>query len=300
MFSEKALAKFNERGFSLTSTLLFLSDSLRESVAVARARPRIALRVWLFSTLFHAGVTLIAASGYAGEGPQFARFVGYVAAGYGGFTALLILNFRLLHDRSGAPASGFGLANTLTAIRFYLIVPVVVLFAHGHAVMAVAFYLVLGLTDVADGLVARVRGEETQFGVLMDPLADVFSTFALFTLFFSLDIVPLWLYLLLVLRYGQLIVGSFVLFLARGPIRWHATLPGKVAMAGTVAGVSVIALSVGLDWDGWPAIKPALFGTLGVMFAWVIANQAWLGYRHLRRSGSGNEQGGRGWTSKAI
>jgi cardiolipin synthase len=176
-----------------------------------------------------------------------------------------------------------GIANQLTMVRFFLIVPVVVLFAHGHLIASLILYVVLGLTDVADGVVARRRREQTEFGVVMDPLADVFSTAAVFAAFLAAGLVPLWLFLILMLRYGMLIVGSFVLFLATGPIEFRATIPGKIVGILQAIGIIIIVscLLLGAEWER--NIAPVLFPLLGLIFASIVVSQAIIGYRHLKR-----------------
>ncbi|WP_135552006.1 CDP-alcohol phosphatidyltransferase family protein [Paenibacillus cymbidii] len=64
------------------------------------------------------------------------------------------------------------LPNTLTMLRFIMIPVYVLVFAAGH-VKAAFFILVLaGLTDILDGRLARRKGQVTQVGTMLDPLAD--------------------------------------------------------------------------------------------------------------------------------
>jgi hypothetical protein len=79
-----------------------------------------------------------------------------------------------------------------------------------------------------------------------------------------------------------LFVGSFLLFLIAGPIRFKATIPGKVV--GVVQGSAVTVVIVGvLSRADWLArIEPVLFPLLGVAFASVIISQLVIGLRHLR------------------
>jgi len=284
MFSVKARDKMLARGFGLSSFFLFFVDSLRESVESIRRNLPLVLPTVLFSAVFHSVVlALLFPVYYPEQMGSFARLAAYTAIAFVGFTGWLLLFIGLIRDGQGRVRATVGLANYLTMARFYLIVPVVVLFSHGESFYALALYLVLGLTDVADGVVARRRGEQTEFGVVMDPLADVFSTAAVFGAFLAAGLIPLWLFLVLMLRYAMLIVGSFVLFLATGPVRFKATIPGKIVGIIQGFGIIIIAWCVwrGTDWQS--DVAPALFPALGLVFASIVVSQAVTGYLHLKR-----------------
>ncbi|WP_370651570.1 CDP-alcohol phosphatidyltransferase family protein [Frankia sp. Cj3] len=78
----------------------------------------------------------------------------------------------------GAAVSRMNLANALTVVRLAL-VPVFVLLmfaAGGHVagwrVAAFAAYAIAAVTDQVDGYVARSRSIVTDFGIILDPIAD--------------------------------------------------------------------------------------------------------------------------------
>jgi cardiolipin synthase len=148
----------------------------------------------------------------------------------------------------GQPLSRPGLANALTLVRLVWIAPTCYLLATGWYAAALGAYVLLGATDILDGIVARVRREISKFGVVMDPLADVLSTFAVFTVFVVDNLIPLWLYLLLAARYAMLLIGSLVLSAVAGPITYRATIPGKVV--GVVQALGVVILMVGAARGG--------------------------------------------------
>jgi len=62
--------------------------------------------------------------------------------------------------------------NTLTMLRMLMIPLYLVLFSHGHKYWALLVFLLAGLTDLLDGWIARKYNLITDFGKLMDPLAD--------------------------------------------------------------------------------------------------------------------------------
>ena len=62
--------------------------------------------------------------------------------------------------------------NALTMLRFALMPFFVWQFFSGHMTAALGIYVTVQLTDMLDGLIARRFHLVTNFGKLMDPLAD--------------------------------------------------------------------------------------------------------------------------------
>jgi cardiolipin synthase len=215
----------------------------------------------------------------------------------GGVTALLAVAGARLFLPADPVTPGhpvrLGLPNALTLARFALIAPTVGLIAAAQYAPAALFYAVLIATDVADGLVARARGQTSRFGVIMDPLADVASTFAVFSVFVVDNLVPRWLYLLLAARYAMLLLGSVLLTRLAGPIAYRATIPGKVVGVVQAAGALwIMSAATGAPWV--PVPGGLLFAILGAGFAAIVVSQARIGARHVRRAAAppGGWQGG--------
>jgi CDP-diacylglycerol--glycerol-3-phosphate 3-phosphatidyltransferase len=94
-------------------------------------------------------------------------------------------------------------ANVLTAARLPLApLAVVLLLTHttwgtvGAAVLA----LVLELTDLLDGRIARSYGTVSSFGKLFDPFSDAFSRFTLFLGLYEIGVADLWMIVLVFYR----------------------------------------------------------------------------------------------------
>lgn len=286
MFSVKARSKMLERGRNFSSLARFFGDSLRESIENIRIHRTLSASILKFSAFFHAIVLVSLYPLYHEDDRSlYARLLLFTFCSALGFTAWILLYVGIVRDKRGTMHRTLGPANKLTLARFFLIVPAVVLFSHGHVTAALVVYVVLGLTDVADGLVARRRNEWTEFGVVMDPLADVFSTAAVFAVFLDRGLVPAWLFGILMVRYVMLIAGSFVLFLVVGPMEFRATLPGKIVGVLQAVGIIIVLVCFGAGIDLEKAIGPVLFPFLGFIFFVIVVSQAVIGYRHCKRYG---------------
>ncbi len=66
--------------------------------------------------------------------------------------------------------------------------------------LALFAFVAAALTDYWDGIVARGMGEVSQFGKLMDPIADKLLTLSAFLSFWYLHLLPLWMVLVVVAR----------------------------------------------------------------------------------------------------
>jgi CDP-diacylglycerol--glycerol-3-phosphate 3-phosphatidyltransferase len=112
------------------------------------------------------------------------------------------------------------LANRLTVSRFYLslgfVIALSIPFPYRFTVAFVLF-LVAGITDYADGEVARRFHMESDFGRLMDPLVDKIMMAAAFICLVPLGAIPAWAATVIVSR-EFLITGLRLLALAKGRV----------------------------------------------------------------------------------
>ena len=77
------------------------------------------------------------------------------------------------------------LANQLTILRIMLIPVFVLLVVYGFLGWALVVFLIAGITDALDGLIARWTDQRTSLGAWLDPMADkllLVTTFTVLTL----------------------------------------------------------------------------------------------------------------------
>jgi CDP-diacylglycerol--glycerol-3-phosphate 3-phosphatidyltransferase len=112
------------------------------------------------------------------------------------------------------------LANRLTVSRFFLSLGfVIVLTVHVpyRFTVALVLFLVAGITDYADGEVARRFHMESDFGRLMDPLVDKIMMAAAFICLVPLGAIPAWAATVIVSR-EFLITGLRLLAASKGRV----------------------------------------------------------------------------------
>ena len=95
------------------------------------------------------------------------------------------------------------LANRLTLIRVALIpvfLAVLYIGFPGSNYVAMAVFILAGLTDIADGYVARKSGQVTDFGTFTDPLADKVLVVSAMLWFVEQGAMPAWVALIVIIR----------------------------------------------------------------------------------------------------
>ena len=95
------------------------------------------------------------------------------------------------------------LPNRLTAARFFLTFVFVATLSSEWRYARTAgliIFIVAGITDYLDGSIARSRNLVTDFGKLMDPLADKIMMASAFILLVPLDAFPAWVAIVIISR----------------------------------------------------------------------------------------------------
>lgn len=102
--------------------------------------------------------------------------------------------------------------NTLTVIRILLIPLIVFYIFTGQYILAFAFFTISGITDIVDGFLARKFNLVSNFGKLMDPLADKLTQIATLASLVFTNIIPVWILLVVFLKEFIMICGASFLY----------------------------------------------------------------------------------------
>jgi cardiolipin synthase len=192
-------------------------------------------------------------------------------------------------DRSGppppqtaadAPLRPWTVPNAIGYARAALI-PVVLILeygsAHGTDAGAGVIFFVAGAGDYADGIAARVTGQYSRMGALLDPIIDRLLVLAGAAVCWSYELLPRWLLGLVLAR------EVLMLALGRAALRRGMTLrinwPGRIAVGPTLFGIWLALLGAGDVGEG--------FVVAGLALA-LVATALYCrdGWRHRRASSS--------------
>jgi cardiolipin synthase len=102
--------------------------------------------------------------------------------------------------------------NALTIVRFLLIPFIIYFLAINQYSIGLLLFVVSGITDVVDGAIARKFNFVTDFGKLMDPLADKLTQISVLTTLMLKHIIPTWILIIVVLKEAVMIEGASFLY----------------------------------------------------------------------------------------
>lgn len=102
--------------------------------------------------------------------------------------------------------------NILTILRFFLIPFILYFLVHDEFILAIVFLILSGLTDILDGAIARKFNFITNFGKLIDPLADKFTQLSILWMLVSKNIIPLWILVIVLLKEATMVAGASFLY----------------------------------------------------------------------------------------
>lgn len=148
------------------------------------------------------------------------------------------------------------LPNKLTLLRIILVPVFVALYLLGMYIPALIVFVAASVTDHLDGKIARKRNLITNFGKIMDPLADKVLVYAAFCLFVQNGVIPGWM----------LIVILFREFAVAG-IRTVAASEGIVIAAGISGKIKTVLQMIAVPLLIIESLNPVI-RILGLVFLW--------------------------------
>lgn len=157
--------------------------------------------------------------------------------------------------------------NVLTLIRLLLVPVYVAFFAVGRKYLALITFMVASFTDYLDGQIARRYNLITDFGKLMDPLADkIMVLTAMFSMVFGNQhipgVIPLVPVLILFVKEVYMVHGSYRML--RKGLVVHSQMSGKVAHCAFILG-----LVLSYFHDRIAALTPNWPMSLDIILIWV-------------------------------
>ena len=122
------------------------------------------------------------------------------------------LTLKLLNS-STPKLNAMNIPNTLTIFRI-LLVPVFIIFLiNNNLWMALMIFILAGITDGLDGLIARVLNQRTLIGAYLDPIADKFLLISAYLALTIKNMLPAWLSVIVISRDIIILSGIALLFL---------------------------------------------------------------------------------------
>ena len=118
------------------------------------------------------------------------------------------------------------LPNKLTIARMIAVPFFIAAYLFGYFPAALVIFIVASVTDYFDGKIARSQNLVTNFGKIMDPLADKILVYSALCLFIESDIIRAWM-LILILAREFIVAGMRTVAASEGTVL-AAGMSGKI------------------------------------------------------------------------
>lgn len=141
--------------------------------------------------------------------------------------------------------------------------------------LSFVLYALISLTDKLDGYLARSRGEVTDFGKFLDPIADKLAVIGAFLYLIELDLVPSWAVLVVVAR--EFLVSGLRMIVASKGVVVAASDLGKWKTATTMIGICSLLLYVTVP-AGMLATAAKIIGNVFMAIAIVLTGWSGVDY----------------------
>ena len=141
------------------------------------------------------------------------------------------------------------LPNLLSALRLLAAPLAAWAILEDHDSLALAMFAFAGLSDLADGFVARRWGFTSRFGAWLDPAADKLLMLSCFVALLKVGAVPVALVVLVIARDLVIAGGALLAKALNLPMRIEPLVIGKAAMVVLAGFVGIRLLLLAFDQD---------------------------------------------------
>jgi cardiolipin synthase len=141
--------------------------------------------------------------------------------------------------------------NLLTMLRFVLIPFIFINIMKENYISAFIVLTISGITDILDGFIARKFNFITDFGKLIDPLADKSTQICVLLALALKNIVPLWILLIVFLKEVIMIAGASFLYGKELVVssKWYGKLATVIFYVAIASSLAVKYFNISFQFD---------------------------------------------------
>jgi cardiolipin synthase (CMP-forming) len=162
--------------------------------------------------------------------------------------------------------------NLLTVFRMVLIPVFVSLLFYQRFILALGIFVLAGVTDGLDGLLARRFNQKSQLGTILDPIADKLMLVTSFVVLSMRSVfpqplpthlpVPFWVTVAVISRDVFILVGAAAINIVTGFRGFRPSMLGKINTAVQIFAITAIIFAASVPYgSGWylPTIYTTVF-----------------------------------------
>lgn len=171
--------------------------------------------------------------------------------------------------------------NLLTLTRLFIIPFLVITILDRRFHLAFALFVVAGVSDGFDGLMARLLSQRTRLGQYLDPIADKLLLSTLFLVLTHVSLVPRYVTVLVFSRDLGILLISTLLFATNLLRDFRPSLLGKVNTAVQILGVTTVMIGQVWSDEHLGTARTALLKMIAVLAPLSAAQYAWIVIRRI-------------------
>lgn len=177
--------------------------------------------------------------------------------------------------------------NLLTLLRLFLVPFLVIAILDGYWNWAFLLFVIAGISDGLDGLLARLMSQHTRLGQYLDPIADKLLLSTLFLVVTHMGLVPRYVTVLVFSRDLGILLICTLLYVTNTLRDFPPSLLGKVNTAVQI--VAVVLILVSEVWRGLPLqhMIRVLLHAIAVIAPLSAVHYSWVVARKIYEKSSG-------------
>ena len=157
------------------------------------------------------------------------------------------------------------LPNLLTITRILLLPFFAVTLIYGEYGYALMVFAAAAISDILDGLIARITKQITYFGSILDPVADKFFLITSFILMTAYGLIPKWFTIVVISKDLIVIAGCFILYFVTDTLEIEPSIVGKISSGCQFSLVGLVLVSLNMD-NGF-IVPAALYIAVAILTA---------------------------------
>jgi cardiolipin synthase len=171
--------------------------------------------------------------------------------------------------------------NLLTLMRLFIIPFLVIAILDGNYRLSFALFILAGISDALDGLLARWLKQKTTLGQYLDPIADKLLLSTLFVVLTHVGMIPQYVTVLVFSRDVGILLISTLLFVTNALRDFRPSLFGKLnTLTQILALIAVLCQKIFVS-SHLASVRDVLVRTIAVLAPLSAAQYAWIVFRRM-------------------
>jgi cardiolipin synthase (CMP-forming) len=166
-------------------------------------------------------------------------------------------------------------------MRLFIIPFLVIAILDGHYRTAFALFILAGISDALDGLLARMLRQKTTLGQYLDPIADKLLLSTLFVVLTHVGLIPQYVTVLVFSRDVGILLISTLLFVTSALRDFRPSLFGKLNTLAQIVTLVVVLFQKAFISMDLTSLREVLLRAIAVLAPLSAAQYAWIVIRRM-------------------